>query len=243
MPEPLSESMEIPPVIQTEQPADDKRRRWFELALVLLLCFGTSFIHSIYLLRYGPGASQPMGSFRYVVGIVQEIAGLLLLGYVLSRRALRFKDLGFRWSLRDVSVGLILFVASYFAYALGSIFISVFHKEIYGTWGAVLSGKDFFAHPPIVALPYTLLNPFFEELIVRAYLMTEVLELTGSSGWAVTLSVVVQSSYHLYYGWSGALSLSFLFLTLSLYYERRRRALPIIVAHAIFDIYAFVRLW
>ena len=42
------------------------------------------------------------------------------------------------------------------------------------------TARDFFAHPSVMAIPLALLNPFFEELLVRAYLMTEVMELTGS---------------------------------------------------------------
>jgi membrane protease YdiL (CAAX protease family) len=99
----------------------------------------------------------------------------------------------------------------------------------------------FFAHPAIVAITFAVLNPFFEELIVRAYLMTEVAELTGSSALAVVISVAVQFCYHLYYGWSGALSLSFMFLIFALYYARSSRALPIVVAHGFFDIYGVVR--
>jgi membrane protease YdiL (CAAX protease family) len=87
------------------------------------------------------------------------------------------------------------------------------------------------------------LNPFFEELIVRAYLMTEVLDLTGSSSLAVALSVAVQFSYHLHYGWVEAISLSFQFLVFALYYALSRRALPVIVAHSLFDISDLVRLW
>jgi membrane protease YdiL (CAAX protease family) len=94
-----------------------------------------------------------------------------------------------------------------------------------------------------LAIPFSLLNPFFEELIVRAYLMTEVMELTGSSTLAVALSVGVQFSYHLYYGWVGAISLSFFFLVFALYYVRSSCALPVIVAHGFVDVYALLRLW
>jgi membrane protease YdiL (CAAX protease family) len=73
--------------------------------------------------------------------------------------------------------------------------------------------------------------------------MTEVLELTGSSILAVALRVAFQFSYHLYYGWAGATSLAFMFLAFSLCYVRTRRALPIIVAHGFYDIYALIRLW
>ena len=92
-------------------------------------------------------------------------------------------------------------------------------------------------------IPFVLLNPFFEELIVRAYLMTEVQDLTGSSALAILVSVIVQFSYHLYYGWAGAISLSFQFLIFALYYARSRNISPVIVAHGLFDIYGIVRLW
>ncbi|MGO9543681.1 MAG: CPBP family intramembrane glutamic endopeptidase [Rhodomicrobium sp.] len=103
--------------------------------------------------------------------------------------------------------------------------------------------RDIFGRPSIMAIPYSLLNPFFEELIVRAYLMTEVRALTGSWMLATALSVVVQFSYHLYYGWEGAIALSFLFLVFSIYYARTQRATPIIVAHGIFDIWGLVRMF
>jgi len=93
-----------------------------------------------------------------------------------------------------------------------------------------------------MAIPFALLNPFFEELIVRAYLMTEVLDLTGSATLAVFLSVGIQTSYHLYYGWERALSLSFGFLILALYYLRKRQAFPLITAHAVNDVLGILRL-
>lgn len=73
--------------------------------------------------------------------------------------------------------------------------------------------------------------------------MTEIGELTGSSVLAAIASVILQSAYHLYYGWLGALSISFLFIFFAVYYALTRRAFPIIVAHGIFDIVALVRMW
>src|ERR1700757_3458343 len=95
---------------------------------------------------------------------------------------------------------------------------------------------------PVMFIPYALLNPFVEELIVRAYLMTEIFDLTRSGSLAVIVSVLVQSSYHLYYGWAGAISVAFLFVVFSLYYISSRRALPVIVAHGVFDLIALIRL-
>jgi len=73
--------------------------------------------------------------------------------------------------------------------------------------------------------------------------MTEVKDLTGSWTLSAAASIVIQSSYHLYYGWEGAISLSFQFLIFAIYYARTRRATPVIVAHGIFDILGLVTLW
>jgi membrane protease YdiL (CAAX protease family) len=173
---------------------------------------------------------------------MQEITALLLLGYVLSRRGLTLTNLGFRWAARDVGMGLLVAGLSFAAYVTGSMLVHLAHYSMYGSLATGPTANDLFAHASVVAIPFSLLNPFFEELIVRAYLMTEVVELTGSPSLAVFLTVAVQFSYHLYYGWAGAISLAFLFLTLAVYYVRTRRALPVVVAHGFFDIYGLIRL-
>lgn len=223
--------------------AGERRQRWFELILVLLIACAGSIVNALYLLHSGSTAALGTSSLRWTYGIIHEISVLLLLAYVLSRRGLRFNSLGLRWSIRDVGVGLLVVGVAIAAYILGSALIQWLHYAAYGSFAKETSGREFFAHPSLVFLPFVVLNSFFEELIVRAYLMSEVLALTGSRIGAVLASVVFQSSYHLYYGWAGAASISFLFLSFALYYVRSRRALPIIVAHGLFDLYALFRLW
>src|SRR5580704_17483101 len=226
----------------TQESASERRKRWFEVCLVVLVACGSFIINSFNLLANGPGAMPHISNVRWTIGIVQEITALLLLGYVLSRRGLSFRNLGLRWSVRDAGTGLLVAGLAYAAYVTGSLLVHVVQYSIYGSLATGPTANDFFAHPSVVAIPFSLLNPFFEELIVRAYLMTEVVQLTGSSVLAVVLSVGVQFSYHLYYGRTGAISLGFLFSALALYYIRTRRALPVIVAHGFFDIYALFRL-
>lgn len=228
---------------EPDVPVGPRRQRWFEVCLVLLVAFGPALLNALYVLKNGPNAAPHMSDARWSIGFFQEVTALLLLGYVLSRRSLRFRDLGLRWSLGDVGVGVLITGVSFAAYMLGSTVVHLVHYWTYGFLARGPSGSDFFAHPSVAAIPFSILNPFFEELIVRAYLMTEILDLTGSSTLAVALSVVVQFSYHLYYGWAGAISLSFQFLIFAVYFVRSRRVLPIIVAHGLFDVYGLVRLW
>lgn len=220
-----------------------KRMRWFELCLVLLVSCGGPVVSSLYLLRRGPTLLSPASRYRWTVGTMQEIAALLVLSYVLSRRNLGFKDLGLRWSLRDVGVGLFLALAGRGAYFIGYVLLRWIHVAIYGTAGVWIGGASFFGHLTLLSIPYLLLSPFFEEMIVRAYLMTEVIELTGSTSRAVALSVLLQFSYHLYYGWTGAAAVSLPFLIYALYYRRSRQALPIIVAHETWNLWGFIRAW
>jgi membrane protease YdiL (CAAX protease family) len=209
----------------------------------MLVSFGSPLVNSFYLLNVGPKQTTQMSGVGSLVSIIHEGTGLLLLGYVLSRHGRRFRDLGLKWSLKDVGVGLVVTAASFLSYVVGATLLQLAHYSMYGSLAPSRSPVGFFANPsPLAAVPFVLLNPFFEELIVRSYLMTEITELTGSMTLAVALSVFVQAAYHLYYGWWGAISMGFQFLILAVYYARSRRALPIIVAHGLFDLYGFIRL-
>jgi membrane protease YdiL (CAAX protease family) len=217
-----------------------ERYRWFELSLILLISFGNSIMGSLYVLKYGRTMLPYLNDSRWTAGILHELTCLLLLGYILSRRRLRLRDLGLRWSLRDLGIGIVITVAAYLAYTVGYLIVHSLHRALFSSATSGVAFRDVFSHPSIMAIPFILLNPFFEELIVRAYLMTEVRDLTGSWTTSAALSVLIQFSYHLYYGWEGAIALSFQFLVFSIYYARTRRATPIIVAHGIFDIYGLI---
>jgi membrane protease YdiL (CAAX protease family) len=209
----------------------------------MLVAFAGSILGSIYVLKNIPGSNTQLTSSRLILGIVQEITALLLLGYVLSRTGRRFRDIGLRWSLRDVGLGFVVAIASYTAYAFGYTALRLIHSAMYGSPIPHTPAKEIFGHLGFVAIPFMLINPFFEELIVRAYLMTELIDLTGSSVVAIAVSVALQFSYHLYYGWWTAFSLAFQFLVFALFFAAFRRALPIITAHALFDLQALLRLW
>jgi membrane protease YdiL (CAAX protease family) len=234
-----------PAEIPANPPADpsDKRLRWLELSLVLTVCFADSILGSLGILKDGPSAVRHTSQMGYAIGLVHQAAGLTLLGYVLWRRKIRIASLGLRWSFADLGRGVLVAGLAYLAYAGGHALLHLFDNAARSQPQSVQVARAMFGHPSILAIPYTIVNPFFEELIVRAYLMTEVSALTGSWILAAALSIVVQFSYHLYYGWEGAIGLSFVFLVYAIYYARTQKATPIIVAHGIFDILAFVRLW
>ncbi|HJZ63790.1 MAG TPA: CPBP family intramembrane glutamic endopeptidase [Candidatus Acidoferrum sp.] len=112
------------------------------------------------------------------------------------------------------------------------------HRLSFGSFPRHVDASQIFGHMPLMALPFTLLNGFFEELVTRAYLMTEIRELTGSGLLAALASIVLQT----YYGWVGMLSVGFLFVAFTIFFAVWRRALPLVVAHGIVDLFAYFRL-
>lgn len=221
----------------------DRRRRWFELILVLLVAFAGPTFTAIYSFGTGATALSPVSlGARQAYDLIREATVLLLLAYVLGRRRLDFRSLGLTWSFRDVLVGIPLVIVSYVAYRVAYQSILYIDRILFFARPSYRPPSAFFGHPGWFGIVFALFNPFFEELIVRAYLMTEVIQLTGSSTLAVIASAGLQATYHVYYGWAAALALAFQFLVFSLYFARSRRVLPLIVAHGFFDVYGMIKL-
>ena len=95
----------------------------------------------------------------------------------------------------------------------------------------------FGAGVPLAAIVFQLINPFFEELIARAYVMTKVRLLTNSVSKAVIASTLLQMSYHFYQGAPMAFSEGAGFLVFSIYYAKTNRITPIILAHLYEDLW------
>jgi membrane protease YdiL (CAAX protease family) len=217
-------------------PVNDRTLRWFELGLVLLLAFGGSFAKTA-MVRPGTAPAEPVESWRWLWMILHEATCLLLLGYVLYRRRMRIGDLGLCWRWTEFVRGLLVFLGAYAAYAVSYPALAWMQSTLM-PGAAHVTPTQMFGHARWMMFFVSLINPFYEELIVRAYLMTEVQALTGSWVLAGAASVAIQTSYHLYYGWLGALAVGIQFLVFSIYYARTRRAMPIVVAHGLIDVLA-----
>jgi membrane protease YdiL (CAAX protease family) len=224
------------------QDSSSKRRRWFEVCLVMLLAFSGSFISAVSYFRSGSPARAQIGNSHWINATFHEIGILLLLGYILWRSARKFRDIGFQWSFKDAAIGLPVYAVSYVSYIVGATIINVIYYRFAGHYPTQIGGRQVFGHIPLIALPFHFLNPFFEELVVRAYLMTEIRELTGSVALAALVSLALQTSYHIYYGWAGMFSVGFMFIVFAGFFMIWRRAFPLVVAHGIADVLAYFQL-
>jgi membrane protease YdiL (CAAX protease family) len=214
-----------------------KSFRVAEVCLVVALANFPYLFRSILLHLNIPPAVDDLGR---TAGISQAIGFdlliLLLISYVLSRTGRRFRDLGLNWRWSDVPIAagvlLLAYIASVTAqFATAAVWTShpAFWRDSKMLFGEKLS---------LMVVLYALVNPFFEEIVVRAYLMTEVREITGKAWVAIAVSVGLQSAVHIYQGWSNMIALGAMFWVFAMYFAATRRALPVVIAHLFLDVIA-----
>lgn len=222
---------------------NSKTYRALELYLVVGVAFAAPIFVAIYSLFFGSLTQHTQVSGVLVFyGLIYELLALAVLIYVLSRQGRSLKQIGLSFSWKDIPISLLLILISYVAF--------------YGCYFAILYGYYFVAGRALIqpaktqtyldagvsigTILFVVLNPLYEELIARAYIISEVKYLTGSSVLAVLVSVVIQVLYHLYQGVPAAIALGAMFLVLSIYYTRYKRIAPVIFAHLYFDLFVLL---
>lgn len=223
---------------------NNKVHRLGGLILVIFVVFVPSIFSSTYTLLTGKQLYNPeaIGAIN-CYGIISDLIIIAILIYVLSRHGSNLKKIGLSLSWKDFPRSVLLAVIVYGAYLIyyyGSYYIYYF-----------LTGHILDASPKninflqteitIWSLLYLLTNCISEELVARAYIISEVEYLTKKRNIAIFLSVLLQTAYHLYQGLYSAGALGFMFLIYSLYYIKWRRITPIILAHLYFDLLALIR--
>jgi membrane protease YdiL (CAAX protease family) len=92
---------------------------------------------------------------------------------------------------------------------------------------------------PVLVLA-ALQNALLEEVVVVGYLMERLRELRWRTPAILATSALVRGSYHLYQGIGPFVGNVVMGLVFAEYYRRRRRTMPLVVAHTVLDVVAFV---
>lgn len=83
-------------------------------------------------------------------------------------------------------------------------------------------------------------NAILEEVIVVGYLVTRLRDLDWRLGAVITASALLRGSYHLYQGFGAFVGNAIMGVVFALFFLRVRRVAPLIVAHTLLDVVAFV---
>ena len=83
-------------------------------------------------------------------------------------------------------------------------------------------------------------NAVLEEVVMIGYLFTRLGQLQWRIPAIILTSAVVRGSYHLYQGWGGFAGNLIMGVVFGLIYLRWKRVMPLVVAHTLLDVAAFV---
>lgn len=114
------------------------------------------------------------------------------------------------------------------AHALG-LAATVVPSALPGVWWAI----------PVLVLS-AIENAVLEEVVVVGYLITRLKALDWRLPAIVATSALLRGSYHLYQGFGGFVGNAVMGVLFALFFLRTRRVTPLIVAHSLLDIAAFV---
>jgi membrane protease YdiL (CAAX protease family) len=106
------------------------------------------------------------------------------------------------------------------------------------TVAAANMGDTWWAIPALVIS--ALLAGLEEEVIMLGYLLTRLKDLAWNPWAAITLSAAIRGGYHLYQGWGGAIGNLVMGLVFGYCYQRWGRVMPLVIAHTLMDVVAFV---
>jgi uncharacterized protein len=104
---------------------------------------------------------------------------------------------------------------------------------------AVVDVPDTWYRVPLLLLQAAQ-NGGLEEIVVVGYLLTRLRQLGWSNGQALGASAVLRGSYHLYQGLGGFTGNLVMGLVFAWWFQRTRRILPLVVAHLLLDVFAFL---
>lgn len=208
------------------------------LVLVTCVSFALPIVSSSYYLFGGtPLAVTSMRqSYRHLGSIVSELVALMVLWYVMGRQGKTKAEIGWDFKIFDIPKALGLLVVVLAVSYVALLPVQYIYRAYAGHFLAAKSLNSVLGlEISFLSIAFTCLNPFFEELIVRAYTMSEVISLGGGRTLAVIVSVIIQISYHLYQGLVHVLALIVIFTIFSIYFARTKKIMPIILAHLCLD--------
>lgn len=93
--------------------------------------------------------------------------------------------------------------------------------------------------PPVLVLA-ALQNALIEEVVGVGYLLTRLRELGWHPAAAVAGHALLRGSYHFYQGFGGFVGNAAMGVVFALFFLRFKRVMPLVVAHTLLDVVAFV---
>lgn len=234
----------------------DNRRRTAEIWIVLGLSLGQSAVYAVVEIiakLTEPGRLSEQTSTLNASQSPREVLDLtyqvLSIGFALVPVALALFLLSEpgRSAVRLIGFDLVapgrdLLTGAALAAVIGIPGIGVYllGRELELTTTVVASGLDEYWWTVPVLILSSLKNAILEEVVAVGYLMTRLREKAWSVPATIAASSLLRGSYHLYQGVGMAIGNVVMGVVFGYVFHRYRRVMPLVVAHALIDIVAFI---
>jgi membrane protease YdiL (CAAX protease family) len=239
-----------------DRPPATRTQLRLEIAIVLLLSLGQSAVYAVVSLiaklTAGPPLSQQAAvlnqsrSPRIYLDLTYQLLAIgfalvpvVLALYLLNRDRIdpvRALGVDLRRPASDAGWGAAL------AAAIGLPGLLLVFAAV--QWGLNAQIVPAALQPVWWAVPVLILaavkNAVVEEVIVVGYLVTRLRELRWGTAYLVAASALLRGSYHLYQGFGAFVGNAVMGVVFALFFLRKGRVMPLIVAHTLLDVTAFV---
>ncbi len=243
------------------------RRTGWEIGIVLALSLGQSAVYAVISLIAKLTAGRPLAGQQVtvngslsprpyldltyqLVGIVFTLAPVLLVIWLLagSHGSLTeaARRIGLTWPARSGDrgrpAGRDLAQGCFLAAVIGLPGLGLYYlgRQLGITAEVVAADLGTYWWTAPVLVLQAVKNAVLEEVIVVAYLLTR-LRGMGWPLWAmIAASALLRGSYHLYQGFGPFLGNAVMGVVFALWFRRNGRVLPLVIAHTVLDVVAFV---
>jgi membrane protease YdiL (CAAX protease family) len=238
-----------------EQQQTSRRSYGPEIAIVLLLSLGQSAVYSIVSLTAKLTADKPLAqqtttlnptiSPRPYLDLTYQMLGIFfalipvaLALYLLARDRIRPRDLGIDYRRPAYDLGWGAGLAA--GIGLPGLLLVWAALQLGINAQIAPSGLNPYWWTVPVLIVSAVQNSVLEEVIVVGYLITRLRGMEFSPVWIIAASAVLRGSYHLYQGFGGFIGNAIMGVIFAVFYLKTKRVMPLIVAHSLLDIVAFV---
>ena len=186
IPDPAPGQLAVPPVIPIEETPtaspiphlrlSDRQLRIFEIVLLCVVAFAGSILYSASFFLGLKSVSEMQANRSWTYAGLHELTALGLLWYILLRRSRSLSGLGMSWTKKDFAHSALIWLLGFGAYCVvyWGIYLAGLTVFSYSAGGARVGQVLFGGGITFMTFIFQFINPFYEELIVRAYLMTEI---------------------------------------------------------------------
>lgn len=204
-----------------------------EACFIVLVCFGSFIAASLdAAMRWRPGTASGFNddTFGYMLATELVLAPIALLLLWARRYPVHLLLPLPTW--RGVLDGALLCIAALLAHQLLVALLpqpntSPIDEMLATTWVSWSA-----------TIPAMVVNGIYEEVFLLAYLLRGLRRLGAST--AIGICLLVRMLYHTYQGPVGVVSVMVIGLIFSLYYQRKGRLFPVVLAHIAIDLIAFL---